>query len=544
MLINSPSPVLNASAWSQVYNGKITCPQALELLVDSQGNLNLGFLDPEINARFFRSFPQQSTSYPVIPLLLWKNCYYLGSPVNLTLEAIQQISDRVQAEIKIISITNESYQRWSQIQKIPAADTEGINNLTKTLLAEVKNSSRQILRILKLITLALKYRASDIHLEPNPEGLKIRFRIDGILRYIETFPPEISPKIVVALKVMSNMDIAESRIPQDGRIGREYQFQSEQGGKFFTNLDMRVSTLPCFNGEKVVIRLLPQKNPFSSLEDIGFTANSLNTYKSWLQKPQGLIVLTGPTGSGKTSTLYTSLQVLANSETNIVTVEDPVEYVLSGINQTQINKRSGMTFAIGLRALLRQDPDVLMVGEVRDAETAETVIQAALTGHLIFTTMHTVDTVTAITRLKNMGIDPSLISEVVLGIVAQRLVRRVCPYCAIPHPPTPKELKILGLSLEQANPDAWRRGKGCSKCFNSGYLGREAMIELLNFDRPLRRKVPNSSTEDLYDYLHQTDFASFRLAAIEKITSGLTTTTEILRVLPDTALLAPDPKSG
>jgi type II secretory ATPase GspE/PulE/Tfp pilus assembly ATPase PilB-like protein len=248
-----------------------------------------------------------------------------------------------------------------------------------------------------------------------------------------------------------------------------------------------------------------------------------------------MIIITGPTGSGKTSTLYNSLQAVATENVNVVTVEDPVEYVLPRITQTQVHEAAGMTLAAGLRAILRQDPDIIMVGEIRDSETAETAIRAALTGHLVLTTLHTNDAVSAIPRLKDIGPDPGLVSDALLGIVAQRLVRKVCPHCAEPYIPTEADLRKLGLSLEKANSQSWRRGRGCSKCFNSGYLGREAIVELLNVDDTVRQLIYEGTMLELHRYLNQINFDSFRVAAIEKVTTGVTTLTEVLRVLPHSA---------
>jgi len=329
---------------------------------------------------------------------------------------------------------------------------------------------------------------------------------------------------------MSELDIAESRRPQDGRIGEKYN----SGDSSNLGLDMRVSTLPCVGGEKVVIRLLPQRNPYTDMDKLGFSETALQTYKKWLSQPQGMIILTGPTGSGKTSTLYTSLQCVAQESVNVVTVEDPVEYVLPGITQTQVNEAAGMTFAAGLRAILRQDPDVIMLGEVRDAETAETAIRAALTGHLVFTTLHTNDAVGTIPRLKDIGPDPGLISDALLGIVAQRLVRRVCPHCAESYTPTMADLRKLGLEPTAATTKGWKKGRGCPQCFNSGYLGREAIVELLDIDDRVRELIYEGTITQLNRYLQEINFVSFRVSAVQKVTTGVTTIEEVLRVLPHT----------
>jgi type II secretory ATPase GspE/PulE/Tfp pilus assembly ATPase PilB-like protein len=479
----------------------------------------------------------------VIPLLLWRGCYYLGSPVTIATQTIQELSDRVLTEIKIIPVATKSYRIWfhtqnldpNRISSVPLvnpltgeAEKENISETTELYLTKAVD---QIGRLKTLISGALRNRASDIHLEPMPEGLRVRYRIDGVLRDITRLSLDVSRKVIVALKVMSDMDIAESRRPQDGRIGEKYAGGEEDE----IGMDMRVSTLPCVGGEKAVIRLLPRQNPFCKMEDLGFSKDALSTYTSWLQQPQGMIILTGPTGSGKTSTLYTSLQFVAKEHVNVVTVEDPVEYVLSGITQTQVHERAGMTFAAGLRSILRQDPDIIMVGEIRDSETAETAVRAALTGHLVLTTLHTNDAPGAIPRIKDIGPDPGLISDALLGIVAQRLVRRVCPHCAEPYKPTTAELQVLGLKPEQVDLSQWRRGRGCNKCFNSGYLGREAIVELLDVDDRVREIIYEGTMTQLHRYLKESKFNSFGIAARKKVTTGVTTVEEVLRVLPRSA---------
>jgi type II secretory ATPase GspE/PulE/Tfp pilus assembly ATPase PilB-like protein len=537
------------SAWQQLRNREIGCEEALSRLVDEQGNVNRDLLDSEVNNRFFRHFPDRNVLPPVIPLLLWRGCYYLGSPVTVSSEMIREISDRTLTEIKILPIADKSYRVWfhsqnldlNRLSSVPLVnpltgelEKEDISETTEIYLAKAVD---QIGRLRTIISGALRNRASDIHMEPTQEGLRVRYRIDGVLRDITKLPLNVSRKVIVALKVMSDMDISESRRPQDGRIGDKYAGSEEAE----MGIDMRVSTLPCVGGEKAVIRLLPRKNPFCKIEDLGFSQKALDIYTTWLQQPQGMIILTGPTGSGKTSTLYTSLQYVAKEHVNVVTVEDPVEYVLSGITQTQVHERAGMSFAAGLRSILRQDPDIIMVGEIRDSETAETAVRAALTGHLVFTTLHTNDAVGAIPRIKDIGPDPALISDALLGIIAQRLVRRVCPHCAQAYTPTAKDLQVLGLQgthLPPPPPSAmggWRKGRGCDKCFNSGYLGREAIVELLDIDDRVREIIYEGTMTQLHHYLQEMNFASFGVAARQKVTTGVTTVEEVLRVLPRSA---------
>ncbi len=532
------------SAWQRLKNQEISCDEALKLLVDEQGNVNQALLDRDVSSRFLRHFTDRNSLPSAIPLLLWRGCYYLGSPLTLSSEEIKELSERTLSQIKLIPIADKSYRAWFHTQNLnpnrissdplvnPITGEHYAEDITETTEIYLSKAADQIGRIKTLLSGALRNRASDIHLEPMLDGLRVRYRIDGVLRDITTLPGDMSRRVIVALKVMSKMDIAESRRPQDGRIEEKYAAGTEAE----LGMDMRVSTLPCVNGEKAVIRLLPRKNPFSDINNLGFTEKTLPIYKTWLRQPQGMIILTGPTGSGKTSTLYTSLQAVAGEHVNVVTVEDPVEYVLPGITQTQVHEAAGMTFAGGLRAILRQDPDIIMVGEVRDGETAETAVRAALTGHLVFTTLHTNDAVGAIPRLKDIGPDPGLISDALLGIVAQRLVRRVCPSCAEPYTPKEEDLQLLGLEPHQADSDKWRRGRGCSMCFNSGFLGREAIVELLDIDDTVREIIYEGTLTQLHRYLREINFASFRVASIEKIISGVTTVEEVLRVIPKSAL--------
>ena len=538
------------STQGQLKHRQITPEQALEQLVSPSGQVSLDRLDPDLNRRFDRVLRDFRDSIPVMPLILWQNCYHLGSPVEITPEQQQQLSARLGAIVKIIAINPSSYRSWFQQQSINGNrvhQAEHLDPLTGEMIQEniteaaefrLARTDNQIDRIKTIISTALRNRASDIHLEPSPEGLRVRYRIDGILRHITTLAPEISRKVIISLKVMCEMDISDSRRPQDGRIGNKYvtHEQQEEG------LDLRVSTLPCVSGEKgemgekAVLRLLRQQNSHGTIADIGFSEASRAIYETWLQQPQGLIIFTGPTGSGKTSTLYTSLQSIATDSVNIVTVEDPVEYLLPGITQTPVNDAAGMTFAAGLRAILRQDPDIIMLGEIRDHETAETAVRASLTGHLVLTTLHTNDAIGAIPRLKDIGPDPGLISDALLGIVAQRLVRRVCPHCAVPHEPTIADLKLFNLDRDQIDTSAWRKGKGCARCFQSGYLGREAVIELLNVDDTVRRLIYEGTLPQLQQYLYQNRFESFRSSALAKVMSGVTTVDEVRRVLPYSAL--------
>jgi len=547
---------MHDSLQKQLRHREITLEEALQQFQGKTDDWAVEWVDRALCKQFQQKTKNTQGLPPIIPLILWQNCYYLGAISPLTAAQRQDLSDGLGTDIKVLPITADHYRQWfryynsehhrnsAETQRDPLTGEILPENLQETAQLHLSQVDDQIERIKTLILSALRNRASDIHLEPLVDGLRVRYRIDGMLRQVTTFPAEVGRRMVVALKVMSEMDIADSRRPQDGRIGEKYQL-----GQMDYGLDLRVNTLPCVSGvkerasEKAVLRLLKQDSSCTLLQDIGFTPATFPVYQSWLEQPQGMVILTGPTGSGKTSTLYASLKEIATDSVNVVTVEDPVEYVLPGITQTQVNEAAGMTFAAGLRAILRQDPDIIMIGEIRDSETAETAVRAALTGHLVFTTLHTNDAVGAIPRLKDIGPDPGLISDALLGVVAQRLVRRVCPHCAEPYTPTAQELAVLGLSASETNTDTFRKGRGCTQCFDTGYLGREALIELLNVDDRVRQIIYEGSLTQLNHYLNSIDYPCFRVAAIAKVTEGITTIEEIKRVIPSSALIQRTGKS-
>ncbi len=371
-----------------------------------------------------------------------------------------------------------------------------------------------------IITQALMDRASDIHLEPVAEGVIIRFRIDGLLRHIDTIPKHLKNQVTSHVKVLADLDIAERRVPQDGRVTKTLL-----GNK----VDLRVSTLPVYHGEKVVVRLLPQNKSLVNLEDTGFSSDALEVYKTFLDRSQGLIMLTGPTGSGKTSTLYASLNRLRRVTHNIVTIEDPVEYLLEGINQVQVHTKAGLTFAGGLRSILRQDPDIIMVGEIRDRETSQIVFQSALTGHLVLSTLHTNDTVSAITRLVDMGVEHFLIGSALIGVVAQRLVRKICPHCQESYVPEASVVALIKLPVGEYS---FKRGKGCQHCGDTGYFGREAIIEIFPITHEIQAMIHERMSEQkIRDYAISKGMKTLAQAATDKVLEGKTTVEELMRVV-------------
>jgi len=368
-----------------------------------------------------------------------------------------------------------------------------------------------------LIAEAARSRASDIHLEPFEGRLLVRLRIDGVLQEVLSLPARLAPVLVSRIKVMARLDIAERRIPQDGRVGLTI------GGR---SLDVRVSTLPARHGERVVLRLLDKDQSKLGVADLGMGPETLAAYRRALAEPNGIILVTGPTGSGKTTTLYAGLSLLNDGSRNILTIEDPVEYALDGVGQTQVNPKVGMTFAAGLRAILRQDPNVVMVGEIRDVETARIAVQASLTGHLVLSTVHTNSAVGAVTRLRDMGVESFLLASTVKAILAQRLVRRLCPACKAAHAADAAEAQ----ALETAPGTTIHRPVGCPACKNTGYSGRLGLYEVAVVDEELRRLIHDDAREaDLAaSAFRRTD--TLARAGARQVLAGLTSLEEVLRV--------------
>ena len=389
---------------------------------------------------------------------------------------------------------------------------------TEDLLEQEDNAP--IIRLINAILgEAIKENASDIHLETFEKRLVVRFRVDGILREVLEPKRELAALLVSRIKVMARLDIAEKRIPQDGRISLKV------GGR---EVDVRVSTLPSANGERVVLRLLDKQAGRLNLQHLGMSARDRELMEATVRKPHGILLVTGPTGSGKTTTLYASLVSLNDRTRNILTVEDPIEYHLEGIGQTQVNTKVDMTFARGLRAILRQDPDVVMVGEIRDKETAEIAVQASLTGHLVLSTLHTNSAIGAITRLVDMGIEPFLLASSLLGVLAQRLVRVLCPHCKQTYQADEAECALLGVAADVA-PTLYHAG-GCAECHQQGYRGRTGIYELVVFDEHLRTLIHSAASEqEMARHAHSLG-PSIREDGRRKVLEGVTTVAEVLRV--------------
>jgi general secretion pathway protein E len=376
-----------------------------------------------------------------------------------------------------------------------------------------------VIRMVNTILIeAIQQGASDIHFEPNEEGLSVRYRIDGCLQKRHVPPREYQIQILTRIKVMSKMDIAEHRLPQDGRI------KLRHGGR---EIDFRVSTLPIVYGERIVLRILDKGNVLLGMDRIGMNGKVLKLFRKLIQMPEGIVLVTGPTGSGKTTTLYSAIGEINDSETNIITVEDPVEYKIAGISQMNVNPRIELDFAKGLRHILRQDPDVIMIGEIRDRETAEIAIQASLTGHLVLSTLHTNDAPSALTRLADMGIEPYLLASSILGVLAQRLVRQICPYCKVDYIPSEKELSDLGLTTN----GPFYKGTGCTHCFQTGYKGRHAIYELMPVGGKIKQQVLKSQdAQELRKVALSEGMRTLFEQGVDLVSEGITSSSELLRV--------------
>lgn len=371
-----------------------------------------------------------------------------------------------------------------------------------------------------IISQAIQMNASDIHIEPMEKEVRVRYRIDGVLNEVMTTPKYTQAALISRIKIIADLDITKRRIPQDGRISVEI------GGM---KVDLRVSTLPTIYGEKVVIRILTKDSSLINIDKLGFSTNNLHRFKELIEKPHGILLVTGPTGSGKSTTLSAAINYLNSPEKNIVTIEDPVEFQLHGINQIQANPQVGLDFASALRSILRQDPDIVMVGEIRDEETARIAVRASLTGHLVLSTLHTNDAVSSITRLIDMGIEPYLVASTVIGVVAQRLIRRVCNSCKEKHEPSAEEMVLLAGGSDMAR---YYKAVGCHRCNRTGYRGRVAVHEVLVVDEKVKEMIVKGANEpEIANYCIENGMTTLVQDGIEKYKEGITTYEEIVRVL-------------
>jgi len=450
---------------------------------------------------------------------------------------LQMVSRMLNKEAKIVlaprdeiirRINNAYQQQSSQAQRV-------IEQLdTGDVMAELQRAGANedlldvatrapVIKLVNLVLFeAVKRRASDVHVQPYEDKLIVRFRVDGVLHDVFEPPKALQEEILSRIKVMGQMNIAERRLSQDGRA------TVEVGDRI---VDLRIATLPTCFGERAVIRLLDKSIRLYELGEIGMPENVLDVFRRLIRMDHGIVLVTGPTGSGKSTTLYAALQEIDAREMNVVTLEDPTEYRLDGISQTQVSDKKGMTFASGLRSVLRQDPDIIMVGEIRDGETAQMAIQSALTGHLVFSTLHTNDAAGAVARMLDLGVEPYLLASSLLGVMAQRLVRRICPSCKSPYRPSDRDFRLWGVEPEQAGEAASSKGSGCEHCLETGYRERKGIFELLTVDDEIRELIIQRATASgLKSAAAKNGMTTLRIDATAKAVAGVTTMDEVARV--------------
>ncbi|MGH8461446.1 MAG: type II secretion system ATPase GspE [Stenotrophobium sp.] len=454
-----------------------------------------------------------------------------------SMEAIQEARRFVGRPIRLHKVSIEEFdallQRTYEGKTGAAAGLmDGLDDEEANLdaLAQALNETQDLLEssddapvirfINGLLVEAIKENASDIHIESFESRLQVRFRVDGVLREVMSPPRALAPRLVSRIKVMAKLDIAEKRLPQDGRISRAF------GGR---KVDVRVSTIPTGqNYERVVMRILDKQAERLDLEQLGVDAGQIESLRRIIHKPYGIMLVTGPTGSGKTTTLYSALSALNDLSRNIMTVEDPIEYYIDGVGQTQVNSKVNMTFARGLRAILRQDPDVVMVGEIRDLETAQIAVQASQTGHLVLSTLHTNTAVGAVTRLRDMGVEPYQLSSSLIGLMAQRLVRNLCPHCKVPYDATPVEKEHLGVNTRRKL--TLYKPVGCALCRHTGYLGRSGIHEVIEVDRDLETLIHDNASEQVLEAHAREHSPGILQSGRNKVLAGATVLSEVLRV--------------
>lgn len=514
--------------------GFISETEIVQVLADSLGIPFMDLSDYLIDSEVIKLVPETiAKKHKTVPL------FKIGDSLTVAMVDPQDVSaiDEIRKKSKMDAIepvlsTADMIQRViDQYYGAIGNAEELVKGLTKEKLEEKAKGRKglaglteetSIIKLVNLIIMqAVKDRASDIHIEPEEDKVRIRYRIDGILYEVQNIPKHLQSALASRVKVMAEMDIAEMRKPQDGRI--QLKMESK-------NLDLRVSSFPTIQGENLVLRILDKSSVLLGLAELGFSNKDLKNFDKVIRQPNGIILVTGPTGSGKTTTLYAALSTINSMEKNIITIEDPVEYEIPLIRQTQVNPKAGLTFANGLRSILRQDPDIVMVGEIRDKETAEIAIRASLTGHLVFSTLHTNDAASALTRLLNMGIEPFLVSSSVVAILAQRLVRVICPKCKEKYIPSKEVLKDLKLTQKAE----FYRGKGCMKCKNTGFVGRIGIYELLVINEEIKNMVTaKKSANDIKKMAISLGMSTLFDDGLEKLKNGATTVEEVLRVVEE-----------
>lgn len=459
--------------------------------------------------------------YRVIPLEEDSSNIKLMVPNDVSPEVLEEIRFITGKSLKLIKLDPQEFSKVLQERLAQEAifveGQEDEGSEPADILYE-DESSPAVAFVNQTLIKATSVGASDIHIEPYQSSVHVRFRLDGILNEYTTIPHSLHEQVVLRIKVLANLNVAEKRVPQDGKISIRV------GQRHF---DVRTSVVPSVFGERVVLRLLERGAKLLELQDLGLSDADLLKLKRLSQKPYGMIIATGPTGSGKSTTLYAMILSIKSPSKNIITIEDPPEYQIEGVSQVQVNPKVGLTFASGLRALLRQDPDIIMVGEIRDSETAQIATQAALTGHLVLSTLHTNDAPSAITRLSDLGIEPFLIASSLEGVLAQRLVRRICEHCKVEYTPSEEELIQLGLSK-----GVFYKGQGCERCMHTGYRGRTALFEVLELNDDIKRLIVRTQdSNEISNFLKSQGFSTMLQDGIKKVLNGITTAEEVLRAV-------------
>lgn len=517
-----------------VESGYVTERQIVEVLEFQLGYPSVSLFDEKLEEAAVRLIPEGlARKHGVIPIRLSGGKLVLAMEDPLDYNAIEEV--RLASGLAVqpmIATRTEIDQAITRMYGLQESVDEMLIELAQPLEEdaekEAQNMSSPVVRLVnQIIQAAVVQQASDIHIEPGEREVVVRFRVDGALRTEKKLPKNMQPVLTARLKILARLNIAERRLPQDGRIQLTVDARK---------IDIRVSTLPGVDGESIVLRILDQSSGIKRLSEIGFSPRHFRLFEQALYRPNGIVLITGPTGSGKTSTLYSALQELNRPDVKIVTVEDPVEYRMDGITQVQVQSSIGLTFASGLRSILRQDPNIVMVGEIRDAETAEIAVRASLTGHLVLSTLHTNSAVATISRLADMGVEPYLLASSLACIVAQRLVRRVCRDCAVKVPMREEERQLFaahGIVPDQAAGQAavmLLRGQGCANCNKTGYKGRIAVHEVLKADEGLRRLIAhNAEADKLLRHAREHGFRTMLEDGLEKVLAGLTTTEELLK---------------
>lgn len=519
--------------------GIITEPQLIEAL---EIQLGVEFIDltkftppPELAQVVPKSVARR---HNVVPVRLDKDEIYLAmsDPLNFpAIEEIRHITNRrvvpmiatssgVERAIMTLYGNENAARAIEEMRREAKEDQTQANTFVATLGEDDSHSAPTIRLVNSIIERAATERASDIHLEPRENEMAVRMRVDGMLRNVLTVPRNLQGSVISRLKVMGGMNTAERKVPQDGRANVRVR-QSD--------IDLRISTLPTIYGEKIVIRMLDKSSQILSRQGIGLDSHNAGRYERLMRNTSGVILISGPTGSGKSSTMSTMVRELNTESVNVVTLEDPVEYNIDGVNQVQINEKIGMTFASGLRSILRQDPDIISIGEIRDGETAEIAMRSAITGHLVLSTIHTSDTVATLDRLQDIGVETYLTASALKGVVAQRLVRKLCPNCRKAYKPTEEELELIGVP---SSPDLkFYKGEGCPMCFHTGYRGRTGVFEILLIDRAIRRQIlSGGDRETILELARKDGFLSLADRCRQLVLEGVISVEEAARTIHST----------